>query len=144
MSKTSLHASCVAINGRAVLLVGASGIGKSDVALRLIDGGAVLVSDDQTCLSVEGDDLIASPPDQLAGLIEARHVGLLRLAHCERAAVSLYVELVGSDEALERLPEAKYYSLLDRPVRWLKLRATDASTPAKIRLAIVGSIEDVG
>ena len=142
MDKVILHASCVAIDGKAVLLSGPSGVGKSDVALRLIDVGAELVADDQTQIVLEGDVLMASPPPQIAGFIEARHLGLLRLPYCEAAPVALYVELVGPEGALERLPEAKNYSLLDRPVRWLKLRAMEASTPAKIRLAIRGTIDD--
>jgi len=143
MTSCTLHASCVAVAGRGVLLVGPSGVGKSDLALRLIDAGAHLVADDQTIVRVEAGALVASPPPEIAGLIEARHVGLLRLSYCELAPIALYVELVRPDTALERLPAAKFYSLLDHPVRWLKLRALDASTPAVIRLALQGTIEDV-
>ena len=50
LSSETIHASCVAIDGRALLIEGASGDGKSDLALRLIDRGATLVSDDYTCL----------------------------------------------------------------------------------------------
>ena len=67
-----LHATCVAINDQGVLLVGPSGVGKSDLALRLIDGGAELVSDDQTKVCLEKGKLLASPPDKLAGMLEIR------------------------------------------------------------------------
>jgi len=140
----TLHATCVAVKGLAVLLVGPSGVGKSDVALRLIDMGAELVADDQTMLHLVDEGLEASPPESLAGLIELRHVGLLRLPYRRTAPVALYVELLPPHESLERLPAAIFTSLLDRPVRWLKLHATDASTPAKIRMALQGTWEDVG
>lgn len=138
-----LHASCVAFDGQGVLLTGPSGVGKSDVALRLIDSGCVLVSDDQTQLKMKEGQLMASPPDALAGLIELRHVGLVQLPFCAAVPVALYVELVGDEEVLERLPVPTFHSLLDHPVRVLKLPARVASTPAKIRLVMQGTLQDV-
>ena len=86
-----VHASCVAIGGRAVLLFGASGAGKSDLAFRLIDEGAALVSDDYT-LVVEADGaLLASAPANIAGRIEVRGVGLLAQAAVAQARVALLV-----------------------------------------------------
>jgi serine kinase of HPr protein (carbohydrate metabolism regulator) len=131
-----LHASCVALNGQGVLLAGPSGIGKSDLALRLIDAGGMLVADDQTELWREGDKLIASPPATLAGLIEAREIGLLKLPFLPHAPVALYIELVGLDEDLERLPVHDPILLLDRPVRRLRLYAFAGSAVAKIRAAL--------
>ncbi len=128
-----LHASCVAVGGRAVLLTGHSGAGKSDLALRLIDGGAVLVADDQTRLHAEGGVLFASPPPSIAGLIEARHVGLLKLPYLEKAPIVLYVELVADGEPLERLPEAETITLLGLPLRRLRLRGFESSSAAKVR-----------
>ncbi|HAX91737.1 MAG TPA: serine/threonine protein kinase [Rhodospirillaceae bacterium] len=140
-----IHASCVAIDGQAVLLMGASGMGKSDVALRLIEDGAVLVSDDQTVLTNERRKVLASPPPQLAGMIEVRHVGLLSdRPYASKVPVSLVITLVPSDQRPERLPCNATYSLLDQPVRWLKLVGHEASTPAKIRLALQGSFHDAG
>ena len=131
-----LHASCVAIGGKAVLLAGAPGAGKSDLALRLIDGGAQLVADDQTLLQREGNALIAAPPASIEGLLEVRHVGLVKMPFLASAPVVLYVELVTSDAVLERLPEGDPVFLLDRPVQRLRLPAFIASTPAKIRAAL--------
>ena len=74
-----LHATAVAIDGRAVLLRGPSGSGKSDLALRLIDAGARLVADDQSELSRRGDVLMVRAPATIAGLIEVRGLGILRL-----------------------------------------------------------------
>ncbi|HEU0118072.1 MAG TPA: HPr kinase/phosphatase C-terminal domain-containing protein [Alphaproteobacteria bacterium] len=131
-----LHASCVAIKDKAVLLVGPAGAGKSDLALRLIDGGAQLISDDQTELQLKGDALIAAAPTSIAGLFEVRHVGLLRMPHSKVGTVALYVDLAGIDQKLERLPEADSIILLDRSVLRLRLPAFAASTPAKIRAVL--------
>lgn len=137
-----LHASCVALDGRGVLLTGPSGVGKSDVALRLIDGGAELVSDDQTELRLAGDSIVAAPPPALAGLIEVRSVGLLRLNWSE-AHVALHVELAGDGESLERLPEPSFIDLLGCKIRSIRLYGFAASTPASIRAALNGVFEDV-
>ena len=131
-----LHASCVVINGKAVLLVGPPGSGKSDLALRLIDGGASLLSDDQTLLRCENDILVASPPSSIEGLIEIRHVGLTQMPFTPLAPVALYVELAPPSENLERLPEPDAVFLLDHAVQRLRLPSFAASTPAKIRAAL--------
>ena len=132
-----LHASCIALANRAVLLTGDSGVGKSDVALRLIDGGAQLVADDQTLLRVEDGQLIASPPDSIAGLIEVRHVGVLKMPYVRDVPVALYVELTALAEVLERLPELEPFFFLDHFVQRLRLPSFAASTPAKIRAALL-------
>ena len=82
-----LHqASCVAIGGRAVLIEGPPGSGKSSLALALIDRGAVLVGDDGVALAARDGRLFASPPPNIAGLLEVRNVGLLRFpTGCGRA-----------------------------------------------------------
>ena len=78
-SSETLHASTVAIDGRAVLIAGLSGSGKSDLALRLIDRGAVLVSDDYTVVSRAGDELTACAPTTIKGKMEVRGVGLMSI-----------------------------------------------------------------
>ena len=77
-SPVLLHASCVAISGRGVLIIGPSGSGKSALALQLMAFGASLVADDQTELTVQGGTLIARCPPTMSGLIEARGLGILR------------------------------------------------------------------
>jgi serine kinase of HPr protein (carbohydrate metabolism regulator) len=131
-----LHATAVAISQKAVLLAGPPGAGKSDVALRLIDAGATLVADDQTELSVEGGKLFAAPPPTIAGMMEVRHVGLLKMPFLPRAEVALYVELQPMDAALERLPEDDAVEFLGCAVRRIRLHAFAASTPAKIRIIL--------
>ena len=109
MSRTIL-AGCVAIDGRAVLILGQPGSGKSSLALALIDRGAVLVGDDGVTLEAHGGRLIASPPPNIAGLIEVRNVGLITLPTASGVPVALALKL---DQAAERLPEAAEVFELD-------------------------------
>ena len=131
-----LHATCVAIEDQGVLLTGPSGIGKSDLALRLIDQGAMLVADDQVIVASHGDQLVAHCPEATRGLLEVRHVGLLRLPFPPQVPLVLQVELTALDASLVRLPEAHTIFYLDQPLRCLRLPAMAASTPAKIRAAL--------
>jgi HPr kinase/phosphorylase len=99
----NLHASCVALEGRGLLILGPSGAGKSSLALQLMAFGAQLVADDRVELRRRGDLLIAICPASLSGLIEARGVGLLRAEPLAEAVLHLAVDL-GQAET-ERLPE---------------------------------------
>lgn len=112
-----VHASCVGWRGRAALILGASGSGKSTLALQLIALGAELVSDDRTALSRTADGLIAAPPDSIAGLIEARHVGLMRLPFAPHLPVSLAVNLDLIES--ERLPPQRSIAFLGVPLTLL-------------------------
>lgn len=109
MSRT-IQAGCVAIGGRAVLILGKPGSGKSSLALALIDRGAVLVGDDGVTLKAHGDRLIASPPPNIAGLIEVRNVGLITMHTASGVPVALALTL---DQQAERLPEAAEVFELD-------------------------------
>jgi HPr kinase/phosphorylase len=129
------YATCVDINGAGVLLRGPSGSGKSDLALRLIEGGAKLVADDRTELSLENGQLMAQAPRAIAGRMEVRGLGIVDVAHCETTAVMLVVDLVAQD-AVDRLPDAQCCVYLEHTVPLLALAAFEASTPAKIRLAV--------
>lgn len=87
------QASCVAIGGRAVLIEGPSGSGKSTLTLALLDRGAALVGDDGVLLDAQASRLMASPHPQIAGLVEIRNLGLLRLAEPVSAPVALVLVL---------------------------------------------------
>lgn len=130
-----LHATCVAVDGYGVLLRGPSGSGKSDLALRLIDGGARLVADDQVLLTGTGGVLRASPPPPIAGRMEVRGVGIVSLPHRSDVEVALVVDLVRAD-TVERMPDPGTATLAGVAVPLVSLAAFEASTPAKIRLLL--------
>lgn len=131
----TLHATCVAIRGVGVLLTGPPGSGKSDLALRLIDRGADLVSDDGTIVTARGGRLIASAPATIAGLIEAR--GLAILARPALAMVPLALCLA-LDQAPVRLPDAPLPTRLIAGIALplLALAPFEASAPIKVEQAL--------
>lgn len=99
---TLVHASTVELHGRGLLILGASGRGKSALALQLMAFGAALVADDQTHLSRKEDTLIARAPSSTRGIIEARGVGLLNAPTVERSEIALAVDL--DQHEVDRLP----------------------------------------
>ncbi len=134
-----VHASCVAVadgaNWAAVLLSGPSGAGKSDLALRLIDAGAVLVADDQVELSSEGGVLIARAPETIAGRIEVRGVGLMEVPFRASAPVALVCALCEPSE-VPRLPEYRTRRLSGIEIPLLALAPFEASAMSKVRLGL--------
>ncbi len=133
LSSDLLHASCVAIGGRAVLIAGKSGTGKSDLALRLIDRGAMLVSDDYTELRRRGGTLFATPPIRIAGKIEVRGVGLVDMPHLAEAKVALLVDL---DTLVARMPERQARRLAGVDIPSVALAPLEASAPIKVELLL--------
>ena len=104
-----LHAACVAVNGRGLLILGKSGSGKSALALQLIALGAALVADDQTQITVENGQLIAHAPTAISGMIEARFVGLLSCPAQAKAKLALVVDL--DQLEADRLPPQRKITL---------------------------------
>lgn len=99
-----LHASCVCVNDKALLLVGASGSGKSATALAMIAHGATLIADDQVDVVRRGDAIFASCPDGYSGMIEARGIGILT---CDAVADVQVTHIVDLDQTeLQRLPRS--------------------------------------
>lgn len=134
ISTETLHASCVAIEGRAVLIEGPSGAGKSDLALRLIDRGAVLVSDDYTMLTRRNNALVATAPERIAGKIEVRGLGIVDLPAVANVPVALVVILT---DKVERMPEeAPPRRIAGVDVPLVMLYPHHASTPIKVELAL--------
>ena len=129
-----VHASTVALAGSAVLITGPSGSGKSDLALRLIDRGFRLVSDDQTIVRREGDRLVASAPATIAGKLEIRGIGIVEMEAESDAPVALVVDLT-SDFA--RLPDDdRERQLLGVSVPLVTINAMTASAAAKVAIAL--------
>lgn len=130
-----VHGTSIALDGDGILLRGPSGSGKSDLALRLIDEGARLVADDQTELRLLGGELRMGAPATIAGQIEMRGFGILRVPPLPSAALRLVVDLVPGG-AIERLPEPRICELLGHGVPLLLLAPFEASATAKLRLAV--------
>lgn len=131
----TIHATTVAIDGRAIILRGPSGSGKSDLALRLIESGAELVSDDRTILTATGGDLVAAAPGAIAGLLEVRGVGLLSLPYRDAAPVALVADL-DTTGVPARLPDPAAETLEGISVPRVDLSPFEASAPAKLRAAL--------
>ena len=134
LSSETLHASTVALDGRAVMISGPSGSGKSDLALRLLDRGFVLVSDDQTIVCRVGDRLIASAPPNIAGKLEIRGVGIVDMETVEDMPVALLVELTSD---IQRLPDdSRERPVLGIALPLISVDAMAASAPSKVALAL--------
>jgi len=118
----SLHASCVAWQGAGLLILGASGSGKSGLALTLMAWGCALVADDRTVVARAGATLIASAPPALAGRIEARGIGILTAPALPRARLVLAVDLDQTE--LARLPDPRHLPLLGLALPLLHKPAT--------------------
>ncbi len=134
LSAETLHASTVEKDGRAVLITGPSGSGKSDLALRLLDRGFRLVSDDQTIVRKDADRLLAFAPPNIAGKLEVRGIGIIDMDSISDVPIALLVELTSD---IQRLPDDSR----ERPILGLRLPiitidAMTASAPSKVALGL--------
>lgn len=128
----TLHATAVAIDGHGLVLSGPSGSGKSELALRLIDGGALLVADDQLVCTAREGRLQLSPPPAIAGLLEVRGVGLVRMPY----ATAWAVLLLDCSTRPERMPGPEHRRIAGIGIPCLAFDALAAAAPAKARLAL--------
>jgi serine kinase of HPr protein (carbohydrate metabolism regulator) len=134
LSAETLHASTVALDGRAVLISGPSGSGKSDLALRLLDRGFVLVSDDQTIVKKDGDRLIATAPPTIAGKLEVRGIGIVEMERVDNVPIALAVELTSE---IQRMPDdSRERLILGVHLPLISVDASAASAPSKVALAL--------
>ena len=134
LSSETLHASCVAIDGRAVLITGASGSGKSDLSLRLLDRGFALVSDDQTIVKKVGTRLTAAAPSTIRGKLEIRGVGIVEMSYIDDQPVALVVELTSD---IQRLPDdSRERLILGVAVPLISVDAKTSSAASKVALAL--------
>ncbi len=142
---TLLHANCVALGGVGVLIVGPPGSGKSDLTLRLIDAPgsglgpkpvkAVLVSDDQVLVTARAGKLYASPPRTIAGLLEIRGQGIMRLPYRKSIGLALAVRLAPAAQII-RLPEAARFEIAGLSLPLIEIDPASASAPARLRAAL--------
>ena len=134
LSAETIHASTVAAEGRAVLITGPSGSGKSDLALRLLDRGFTLVSDDQTIVRRQGDRLLATAPPNIAGKLEIRGIGIVDMEWSGDLPVALIVELTSD---IQRLPDdSRERPILGVNLPLVTIDAMTASAPSKVALAL--------
>jgi len=133
-----VHGTCVAIDGIGVLIQGKPGSGKSDLALRLVDGGALLVADDQVVLTPDQGRLFAAAPPSIAGRLEVRGLGIVAIPAVTGAALGLVVELVPPG-AIDRMPERAAWSWDGISIPLIRLASFEASAAAKVRLAVRAS-----
>lgn len=133
MTNALLHGTCILHRGQGILLLGASGSGKSDLAVRLLDRGANLVGDDYLEAEVRQGALWVRPAPTLAGLIEVRHIGICRVDHQPEACIDLIVRL---DAEPARLPDAESENLLGLVLPRISLNAYEASAPLKLEFAL--------
>lgn len=135
VSSERLHATCIAIGDAGVVIVGRSGTGKSDLALRLIDRGAMLVSDDSTHLVRRGEHVIATAPDTIRGKMEMPGVGIVVMQNKQDVEVRLIIDL---DEPPMRMPlwtDTRSLAGVDIPV--IALDGREPSAPIKVEHALV-------
>jgi serine kinase of HPr protein (carbohydrate metabolism regulator) len=139
----TVHATAIAVDGRAALLFGASGSGKSDLALRCLIpvarlGGSVvtpeLVADDQVEISLDGEHLVCRPPPTIAGRIEVRGLGIVDVPHVQLARVALAVVLDGPPAV--RMPEPAARQILGIDIPEIRLSPFEASAPMKLLVAL--------
>jgi len=148
-----IHATLVSIDRAdggelGAMFLGPPGSGKSDLALRLIHDGALLVADDQVDVSFGKGGLWGAAPSNIAGLIEARGIGLIHLPFSDGVRIAAVFDLTPGT-AIERLPERRWYQppqtfrarggALRIPL--YALNALEPSAPAKVTLALLGKVE---
>ena len=134
LSAETLHASTVATDGRAVLITGQSGSGKSDLALRLLDRGFSLVSDDQTIVKKAGDRLLATAPPTISGKLEIRGIGIVELDSVADVPIALIVELTTD---IMRMPDdSRERVILGVPVPLVSIDAMTVSAASKVAFAL--------
>ena len=133
ISGETLHATTVALGNQAVVIEGPSGAGKSDLALRLIDRGAVLVADDQTWFTRSGNRLLASAPPSIEGKMEVRGLGIVDMPSVAQVPVSLIVRLT---DAIVRLPETTSRQIAGVVVRELAVDPWQHSAAIKVEMAL--------
>jgi HPr kinase/phosphorylase len=136
---TRVHGTAVALDGIGVLIRGPSGSGKSDLALRLIDAGALLVADDQTELWHTEQSIMMRSPLNIAGRLEVRGLGIAGVPSLAEAPLRLVLDLV-PPEHVDRLPEPVFCEMLGHQVPCLALAPFEASAVAKVRLALRGLV----
>ena len=132
---SNIHATCISLQNKGILFIGSSGAGKSDLALRLIMRyKADLVADDRVNISIRNNEVIASSPDILQGLLEVRGIGIVRYPFVSQTKVWAVFELIS--DSPERMPEQLFYEIEGVHLPLFKINPFEESSSEKILAAL--------
>ena len=135
-----VHGTAIALEDKGVLLIGPSGSGKSDLALRLIDSGATLISDDQIICERRNDEIFLFPHKKINGLIEVRGVGIIKVPYIENVKLKMIVQLINKQP--ERIPVKEEKNFLNLKIKFIKIIGKEASSTAKVKIKLFEEIID--
>ena len=133
----NIHATTISYKNIGIMIMGESGSGKSDLALRMIvQKGAKLVADDRTEIAIKNGEIIASCPENIRNMIEVRGVGIVPLKSKKNVKIALVVELVDNINKIERMPRKETFFFADAAVEKLKLYPFEVSASDKLVIKI--------
>jgi serine kinase of HPr protein (carbohydrate metabolism regulator) len=137
----NVHATAISIGGHGVIICGPSGHGKSDLALRLIDRGAILISDDRAIIEEHDGQPVLQPAPNIAGMIEVRGIGILEMEYARNIPLKLLVNLA---DIAERFVESiKVADVAGYAVHKITLSAFEASAAIKVELALKSVVDPI-
>ena len=128
------HSTAVVLDNNGVLIIGESGSGKSDLALRLIDGGATLISDDITICKKRTDEIYLSSPIETKGLLEVREVGIITVPFVDRIRLKMVVKL--TEKNLNRMPKKNITKVLGVRFPLLVINGKSSSAVVKVKVKL--------
>lgn len=138
----NIHATCIKINQKGVLILGKSGSGKSDLALRLIENkNAVLVADDRVNLEIKNNKIMASAPENLKGLLEIRGLGIVHFPCTDFVNLNLVVQLCAENEKTERMPDDEFYEFEGLKIPLVYIHPFEASAIDKIVIKLKAGLD---
>ena len=134
MNLKRIHSTSVVIDDNGVLILGDSGSGKSDLALRLIDNGATLISDDISICRKNSNDIYLYCPPEIKGLLEVREIGIITVPFVERIRLRLVVNLKSNNN--ERFPKESSFRILGIKIPIINIEGKNSSAVAKIKVKL--------
>ena len=134
MNLKRIHSTSVVIDDNGVLILGDSGSGKSDLALRLIDSGATLISDDISICRKNSNNIYLHCPPEIKGLLEVREIGIITVPFVERIKLRLVVNLKSNNN--ERFPKDSSFRILGIKIPIINIEGKNSSAVAKIKVKL--------
>ena len=134
MNLKRIHSTSVVIDDNGVLILGDSGSGKSDLALRLIDNGATLISDDISICRKNSNNIYLYCPPEIKGLLEVREIGIITVPFVERIKLRLVVNLKSKNN--ERFPKDNSFRILGIKIPLISIEGKNSSAVAKIKVKL--------